>query len=128
MTIFRQARIGKPLAQPVLRDRRTATSSNYFFPRPQATAAQDPVMQILNGVTCRGATTGTAGGRTKIRVTQYAIYGDRGVWIAKKLRLLWKAGCDVAIIYSVSSRPVLTILRNPSGRGPIPMKQSVVKD
>ena len=25
-------------------------------------------------------------GRTKIRVIQYAIYGDRGVWLAKKLR------------------------------------------
>ena len=59
---------------------------------------------------------------------QYAIYGDRGVWIAKKLRRLWKAGCDVAIIYSVSSRPVLSVLRSNAGRGPVPMKQSVVKD
>ena len=50
------------------------------------------------------------------------------MWIAKKLRRLWRAGCDVAIIYSVSSRPVLSILRSGSGRGPVPMKQSVVKD
>ena len=85
-------------------------------------------MHILDNVTCRGATSGTAAGRTKIRVLQYAIYGDRGVWIAKKLRLLWKAGCDIAIIYSVSSRPVLGILRTDAGRGPIPMRQSVVKD
>ena len=49
-------------------------------------------MQILDNVTCRGASAGGRAGRTKIRVDQYAIYGDRGVWIAKKLRLLWKGG------------------------------------
>ncbi len=127
MTVFRQARIGKRVANPYLVASHPAVT-NYFFPRPRAKASQDPVMQILNRVACRGATGGTASGRTKIRVAQYAIYGDRGVWIAKKLRLLWKAGCDIAIIYSISSRPVLTILRNRAGRGPIPMKQSVVKD
>ena len=62
------------------------------------------------------------------RVIQYAIYGDRGVWIAKKLRSLWNAGCDVAVIYAVGSRPVLTILRNHSGRGAVPMRRSVVTD
>jgi hypothetical protein len=127
LAIFRQTRIGKSLANPYV-VRAHGPVVDYFFPRPQATAAQDPVMHILNNVTCRGATSGTAAGRTKIRVLQYAIYGDRGVWIAKKLRLLWKAGCDIAIIYSVSSRPVLSILRHDAGRGPIPMKQSVVKD
>ena len=45
--------------------------------------------------------------RTKIRVINYAIYDTRGVWLAKKLRSLWNAGCDVAIIYSLSTRPVL---------------------
>jgi hypothetical protein len=85
-------------------------------------------MQTLNRVACRGATTGTASGRTKIRILQYAIYGERGVWIAKKLRKLWKAGCDISIIYALSSRPVLSILRSHAGRGPVPMKQSVIKD
>jgi hypothetical protein len=124
--VFRQTRIGKPLANPYYVKSHGGTVVDYFFPRPQAKAAQDPVMQILNGVTCRGAV--TANGRTKIRILQYAIYGDRGVWIAKKLRLLWRGGCDIAIIYAVSSRPVLSILRSGAGRGPIPMKQSVVKD
>jgi phosphatidylserine/phosphatidylglycerophosphate/cardiolipin synthase-like enzyme len=86
------------------------------------------VMQILNRVNCSGATAGGTGSRTKVRVIQYAVYGDRGLWIAKKLRYLWNRGCDVAIIYSVSSRPVLSVLRNRSGRGAVPMRQSVVKD
>jgi hypothetical protein len=127
MSVFRQARRGRALADPY-HVAAIGSTVDYFFPRPRATAAQDPVMQILDNVTCRGATAGGRAGRTKIRVDQYAIYGDRGVWIAKKLRLLWKGGCDISIIYSVSSRPVLTILRNPTGRGPIPMRQSVEKD
>jgi hypothetical protein len=125
LAVFNQSRLGRPVAQPY-HAARMGSVVDYFFPRPRATAAQDPVMQILNGTTCTGATTG--GGRTMIRVLQYAIYGERGVWIAKKLRALWNAGCNVSIIYSVTSRPVLAILRNGSGRGAVPMRQSVVKD
>ncbi|MET0837420.1 MAG: phospholipase D-like domain-containing protein [Marmoricola sp.] len=126
LAVFRQARLarGKLTAYHV---KVFGKVVNYFFPRPRATVAQDPAMQVLNHTRCMGAGTSRSG-RTKVRVIQYAVYGDRGVWLAKKLRGLWKAGCDVAIIYSVSSRPVLSILRNPAGRGPIPMRQSVEKD
>ncbi len=82
-------------------------------------------MQVLNQTRCTGSTAGS-NGRTKIRVINYAIYDSRGVWLAKKLRSLWNAGCDVSIIYSLSTRPVLAILRNGSGRGPVPMRQSVI--
>ena len=100
-----------------------------LLPAPECPPATDPVMQLLSKVNCRGAVSGgTRGGRTRIRIIQYAIYGDRGVWIAKKLRYLWNHGCDIGIIYAISSRPVLGILRNGSGRGPVPMRQSVVKD
>ena len=126
LNVFRQARLarGKYTRYHV---KSLGNVVNYFFPRPRATAVQDPALQVLNGTRCTGATTSKRG-RTKIRVIQYAMYGDRGVWLAKKLRGLWKAGCDVAIIYSVASRPVLTVLRSPAGRGPIPMRQSVEKD
>ncbi len=125
--IHRQMVVRRRLAQPY-HVKLMGSVTNYFFPRPRATPAQDPVMQNLNAVNCHGATTGRGSGRTMIRVTEYAFYGDRGAWIAKKLRFLWEAGCDVAIIYAVSSRPVISILRKRSGRGPVPMRQSVVKD
>ena len=48
------------------------------------------------------------------------------MWIAKKLRNLWNRGCDIKMIYAVSSRPVISILRNGSGRGRIPLRQSVI--
>ena len=55
----------------------------------------DPQRRHLHGATAGGT------GRTRINVIQYAIYGDRGEWIASELRYLWEHGCNVAIIYSV---------------------------
>ena len=124
LTIFRETRIGLPQTVPY---RRYASGNvaNAFFPRPGTSAGSDPVMHILNQTRCTGSSAGT-NGRTKIRIIQYAMYDTRGVWLAKKLRSLWSAGCDVAIIYAISTRPVLGILRNGSGRGAIPMRQSVI--
>jgi hypothetical protein len=128
VTVFRQARIGRPVVNPY-RVTSTGNVVDIFFPLPGATAAGDPVMQILNHVNCTGALHGgTSTGRTKIRIIQYAMYDDRGLWIARKLRYLWSRGCDVALIYSLMTRPVLSILRSHSGRGPIPMKQSIVRN
>jgi phosphatidylserine/phosphatidylglycerophosphate/cardiolipin synthase-like enzyme len=41
---------------------------------------------------------------------------------------LWEAGCSVRIIYSIANRAVLEVLRSHQGRGPVPMKQSVITD
>ncbi len=126
--VFAQARRARPV-NPPYHVYATGNVVDLFFPRPGATAAGDPVMQLLNRVGCTGAAAGgTRSGRTRIRIIQYAIYGQRGTWIAKKLRYLWDHGCDLGIIYSISSRPVLSILRSRSGRGPVPMRQSVIKN
>jgi hypothetical protein len=107
--------------------RATAGSvTDIFYPGGGPT--RDPVMSALNRVSCIGARSGGTNGRTRVRVINYAIHDTRGNRIAKKLRSLWSRGCDVRIIYSVSSRPVLKILRSHSGRGPIPMKQSVIRN
>ena len=124
LTIFRETRTGVPQSVPYRRYL-SGNVANMFFPRPGTNSATDPVMQVLNQTRCTGSTAGT-NGRTKIRIVQYAIYDARGVWLAKKLRSLWNAGCDVSIIYAISTRPVLGILRNGSGRGAIPMRQSVI--
>jgi len=91
--------------------------TNIFFPKG---GAPDPVLAALSRVRCAGG--------TRIRAINYAVHGTRGNAIAKKLRGLWNAGCNVRFIYSVSSRPVLGILRARSGRGPVPVKQSVIKN
>ena len=99
-----------------------------FYPGGAVSIARDPVLAALSKVHCLGAQGGGVGGRTRVRVIQYAIFDTRGVAVAKKLRSLWNAGCNVAIIYSVTSKPVLKILRSRTGRGAVPMKQSVIKN
>jgi PLD-like domain len=125
MAIYRETRIGTPRAAP---HRRYVTGQyvNEFFPY-HANSRTDPVMKLLDPVRCTGATAGgTANHRTRIRIIMYSIYGPRGVWIAKRLRSLWNQGCDIKMIYAISSRPTIAILRNHSGRGAIPLKQSVI--
>ncbi len=126
MSIFRQTRIGRPV-KGTYRNFTDGGTVNSFYPLQGGRSGNDPVMKMLNQVSCTGATGGgNARGRTMIRIINYSIYGDRGVWIAKKLRSLWNRGCDIKMIYAVSSRPVISILRNGSGRGPIPLRQSVI--
>lgn len=93
------------------------TVSDIFFPKH---GAPDPTLRLLDSVDCSG--------RTPVRVINYAIYDDRGLALARKLRGLWGAGCDVKVIYSLSTRPVLRILRSRAGRGPIPVKQTVLRN
>lgn len=126
MDIYRETRIGRPVS-PTYRSFTNDAIRTEFFPFPNGNAANDPVMQLLDRTRCTGSTAvGTARGRTRIRIVQYSVYGDRGVWIARKLRRLWNAGCDVQMIYAVSSRPVISVLRSRGGRGPVPLKQSVI--
>jgi hypothetical protein len=100
--------------------------TSVFWPR--GSLSNDVILRALNNTRCKGATAGGVNGRTRVRMINYAIYQKRGTAIAKRLRAMWNSGCNIRIIYSVSSRPVLSILRSKSGRGPIPMRQSVIKN
>ncbi len=126
-SVFAEARRARPVRHP-FRWFQTGGVANIFFPRPHAKPAQDPVMRTLAPVRCKGATGGGVHHRTRIRVIQYAIYDTRGLGLARRLRQLWNRGCNVKIIYSITSGPVLSILRSPAGRGPIPMRQSVIRN
>jgi hypothetical protein len=127
--IFRESRLDRPVRGGAFRHWAHGGIDSIFFPRPGTSAPYDPVMRTLSHVRCTGATSGgSSRGRTRVRVVQYAMYDKRGVWIAKRLRSLWNAGCDVKIIYTAVNRPVLSILRARSGRGPIPMRQSVIRN
>jgi len=126
--IFAESRRDRPVSKTYRRfvDGRV---QSLFFPRPRTSASHDPVMRALGRVRCKGATSGgDRRHRTQIRIIQYALYNSRGAWIAKRLKRLWNGGCNIKIIYAVTSRPVLTILRSRSGRGPVPMRQSVVRN
>jgi hypothetical protein len=53
----------------------------------------------------------------------YAWYEQRGQWLAKRVRQLWNEGCQIQIVFAISSDPVKKILYSPAGRGRIPMRQ-----
>jgi hypothetical protein len=127
LSVFDEARHGDPVRHPY-RWIQTGGIGNIFFPRPHATPRQDPVRQVLSKVRCTGTSGGGRHHRTHIRIIQYAIYDVRGLGLAQRLRQLWNHGCNIKIIYSITSRPVLSILRSTAGRGPIPMRQSVIRN
>ena len=108
----------------VLQDGRFLTQ---IFPKRGADASSDPTFQTLKRVRCSGAT-GSAGvrGHTVIRVSMFHWGGDRGVYLAKKLVGLDRAGCVVSVIYGAPSSEVSRILRDSAHRGGIALYDSRV--
>lgn len=98
-----------------------------FFPWSGAGTTGDPVLRVLNQVSCLGALpgAGNSAGRTVIKINQTAISDARGRAIARKLKSLWNSGCQVRILYGLMGQQIKTILRSASGRGPVPIRQMV---
>ncbi len=92
-----------------------ATITTMFAPHRKKT---DPALKVLNKVRCTGASN-VPGGRTKVRIAN-AVWGDqRGVKVAKKVRALHQAGCDVRIVFMMMPLKIRGILRG------LPAKQMV---
>jgi phosphatidylserine/phosphatidylglycerophosphate/cardiolipin synthase-like enzyme len=91
-----------------------------FYPNPAVVSPEtDPVWQSLNQISCTGPASGygtpatnpdgtpvlnpdgTQVFRTMVRLAHHAWNGDRGIWLARKVAELQRAGCDVRIVYGV---------------------------
>ena len=95
-----------------------------FFPYKGSNATGDPVLKVLNRVSCKGVAAGHGtGGRTNIRIAQTAINGARGMVLSRKLHNLWDAGCNIKVIYAVMGKQVLREFRRGGPRGGIPFRQ-----
>ncbi|MGI9155975.1 MAG: phospholipase D-like domain-containing protein [Marmoricola sp.] len=142
--VFNQMRRDRALRHPFLRFSTPKTVA-WVFPRLHSTFRTDPTMRILNRISCRATPhTGVKvkhkhhkhkpkhhkqiTRRTVIRIAMYAWFDGRGNALARAVRHKWNQGCDVRVIYSVLNRTVKSVLYNPSGRGRIPMRRSVVTD
>ncbi len=98
-----------------------------IFPKRGASKASDPTYQILNRVRCGGATGGAGrNGHTVIRVSMFHWSGERGVYLARKLLALDRAGCLVSVMYGAPSSEVSRILRDSAHRGGIALYDSRV--
>ena len=93
----------------------------WIMPHPHTTAKNDPVMQILRKVRCKGTTGGTGTkGRTKLRVSMHAWNGDRGTWTARRLRHLYARGCDVKVMWSLGGAKMKRTIGMRTHRGRVP--------
>ncbi len=78
----------------------------------------------LQKVRCKGATGGSGNrGRTVVRIAIAGWFDAYGNDIARRVRQLWDQGCDVKIITTLAGRGVNQTLKNPRGRGPVPIRQ-----
>ena len=120
--IFNQMVQDRP-ANPQYVETHFPNLTSYYYPRGAVSPANDFMMHALAPVQCRGAVHAGKGGRTIVKIAMYAWYQQRGNWLAKRVRQLWNQGCQIQIVFAISSNPVKKILYSPSGRGRIPMRQ-----
>ncbi|HEX4189709.1 MAG TPA: phospholipase D-like domain-containing protein [Marmoricola sp.] len=125
LTEFMQAKLDKPHRPRTLTVALPATTY-WFTPLNADTTKADFLYQQLNQVACTNS--GTSTGRTRIRIAMYTWTGKRGLWMARKIRAMWNAGCDVRIVYAIMGTQVRGILYSPAGRGRIPMRQTLLVD
>lgn len=94
-------------------------------PLTKYSATNDPIMDVLGPVKCFGAT-GTAGkdGRTVVRVMMHAWNGDRGTYIARRIRALHAEGCDVRLLYGFAGEAVRDTLARTTTRGRVPIRST----
>ena len=115
--VFEQYRKDKPQVRPD-----DGFSSDRYKVTLYPVFNENPVADAFRKVRCQGATgPGSTGGRTKIRIAVAGWFNGYGEEIAKQVRSLWDRGCDVRIVTTLLGRGVSRALRNPAGRGPIPI-------
>lgn len=110
-------------AKPLFRHEELRRYQLWIMPRVRTTAKNDPVMRILDKVTCRGARGATGShGRTKVRVSMHSWNGARGAYLARKLRFLYARGCDVRVMWALGGAKVKRVIGKPTPLGRVPRR------
>jgi hypothetical protein len=122
VNVFTQMYFDTPVNPPYV-ETHFPTLTSYYYPGGRVSPSNDFMLKALAPVQCKGAVNAGKRGRTIVKIAMYAWYQSRGKWLAKRVRQLWQQGCQVQIVYAISSNPVKSILYSPSGRGRIPMRQ-----
>lgn len=91
-------------------------------PETEWTPARDPIIRLLAPVRCKGAA--TPSGRTAIRIDMHAWDGERGAMIARRIKALYDAGCDVRLLVGLIPRSIKSILYASTGRGRVPLRST----
>lgn len=93
------------------------------LPFPKPSADRDPVMRVLNKISCKGAKGGTGiDGRTMLRVSMHRWAGNRGVYLARKVVRLHGQGCNVAVMHGSADPGVRRAITRNTKRGRVPIR------
>lgn len=121
VTIFNQMKLGRPVADPYV-VRSTGVFTSRFLPHPKTTMDNDPAYRMLRRVRCHGADGGSGiRGRTVIRISMHTWSGERGIYLAQKVKSLWDRGCSVRVIYGFVGYNVKNQLTGWSKHGRMPV-------
>jgi hypothetical protein len=93
------------------------------FPR-HTTPKKDVVLDILNGVQCRYTDAAGAKRRTVLRLSMHSMRGNRGNYIADRLRQLYAEGCDLKVNYGLMGYHTKLRIGAPTARGRVPLRST----
>lgn len=92
-SVQRSQKLDTPIAEPFV-TKFWANGSGYFFPYTAGSAETDPVVARINAL--------PSDANTVIRVSQFAWYDTRGIWIANALAAKKAAGATVTAVVGES--------------------------
>lgn len=96
---------------------------NIVFPRA-TTQTNDAVMDILNNVQCVYVDAAGVERRTLLRLSMHTMRGNRGNYIAEKLRGLFAAGCNLRVNYGLMGFHTKQQIGAPTARGRVPLRST----
>ena len=95
----------------------------FVFPR-HTTKNNDVVLDILNNVQCVYTVPEGYQKRTKLRLSMHTMRGNRGNYIADKLRELYAQGCDLRVNYGLMGFYTKQHIGAPTDRGRVPLRST----
>ncbi|MGZ4468462.1 MAG: phospholipase D-like domain-containing protein [Nocardioidaceae bacterium] len=118
-SIFNQLKYDKAVAHPFVH-KTTGSYDSMFYPHPNTTKANDPLLRRLNLVRCQTSGGYGSQGHSKVRIAVYGWQGDRGLWLADRVVQMHKHGCDVKAIISNGGGAVAKDLKD----GGVPVRSA----
>lgn len=95
----------------------------WVFPR-KVSSSHDPVIALLDEIGCHYTGTDGKTKATTVRLQMHTMRFERGIYIARKIHTLWENGCDVKVLYGISTSKVNQAFGRPTGRGKMPLRSS----
>ena len=96
---------------------------NIVFPR-HTTQSNDAVLDILNNVQCVYVDAAGVERRTLLRLSMHTMRGNRGNYIADRLRELYAAGCNLRVNYGLMGFHTKQQIGAPTARGRVPLRST----